>query len=776
MELLDFYAKILPTDIFAKERDQRKQSKWVGDTYASLLGVNITDVDKESERIQNENPDGECPDISTGAYASILGCHVPVRKSTKQPMIERFMGDDASTRFQPKREIPNMFKPEEGVVQNNVTVNTDQLRKRFNTSDRANDGMSTGVRVGPGVGRNASDNTQRGIHPTFRVLPKNVDSLRSVWNQKITYKPVLQSGQLGSRASDLSQRGNIEKRTPDSFTDKIGLTSRATKAEGKQPKVYSNQLVEPTQRSLEHRAVVGAAKGGDSSRRLDAFYQEPDRNEYRTPDPMLVSAPGRKQAQFDVVLPDTQRATTTTSAIVGGASHSQASVAVNYFDIPSENKRHEVYRTLPSKEAVVSSIVKRSAQYSHVAPDPTERETFTSISRTGGVAGSTVHAPVALDPNTATKTQTYGKMLLHTTPVTSQVHSQTMSEGPVYNTNDWGARTTGRQTLSATEVGDGTSIQRGRQAFVVYSNELPEPILKQTTESTSHWTAAIQQGEYRSTITDRDELRETIRQITTEQVQAQPVSVTHPKAPVFVEDATTRYGGANRQINSTDNRPTVGASLPGTAPYVTSKDASELYPTQRALTSDKSIVAGGILAPNSGMAIIDPSQAPTETARDTTGHKAYFKLKPAASKDSHGIVVSREAANLAPTIKDLNIHTPIPAGASSVVQTKQMVVERDAIRLNEARDEQMKNIENRPKVKVGNTAFPNRSTVVGEHTYLRTEDGVVQTRSPAPYHSNGSILQPKFTNQATTIPQTRETSEGWVRISDDVTHMPTSSS
>ncbi|ADO67218.1 hypothetical protein crov185 [Cafeteria roenbergensis virus] len=105
----------------------------------------------------------------------------------------------SSKNWTPKKEVEKMFAPTKhgrNTLENKPTING-QLGSRFITTFKNNMGnlpFQNKVKVKPGI----DGNNQEGRHNTYRVLPRNIDELRSETNQKLTYKqPVIESGKKG---------------------------------------------------------------------------------------------------------------------------------------------------------------------------------------------------------------------------------------------------------------------------------------------------------------------------------------------------------------------------------------------------------------------------------------------------------------------------------------------------------------------------------------------------------------------------------------------------
>ena len=100
--------------------------------------------------------------------------------------LENFTG--AFEYYKPKKEAPHLFDPMKDMsFVNGMPAITSSLTDRYLPSNKNNNGnlpFETNIKVIPGVDKK----NQLGSHSVYRILPKNVDHLRSDINQKITYE------------------------------------------------------------------------------------------------------------------------------------------------------------------------------------------------------------------------------------------------------------------------------------------------------------------------------------------------------------------------------------------------------------------------------------------------------------------------------------------------------------------------------------------------------------------------------------------------------------
>ena len=101
--------------------------------------------------------------------------------------------------YTPKKEKHHLFEPMADLTfTTGMPAITEAVQNRFLPSNKNNYGntpFQTNVRVRPGV----DDKNQEGSHSVYRVMPRNIDALRSDINQKVTYESkIIESGKKGN--------------------------------------------------------------------------------------------------------------------------------------------------------------------------------------------------------------------------------------------------------------------------------------------------------------------------------------------------------------------------------------------------------------------------------------------------------------------------------------------------------------------------------------------------------------------------------------------------
>jgi hypothetical protein len=378
MELLNFYSKILPDKLFTKKAkpieksidaafqhivnqhvsdtkiakgswlDQFNQVSYKNQNFNERENVNSNNMQYTNIEALNfnynvvKNPkDFKHNNMfhNKGGYTIIQGEIIPQPVFNKNPIIENFLGNSYD-RIPVKQEVPNMFKPEEGIFAGNkVPIDVDSLKKRYVTSDRRNDAILTDPqRVPPGFGRDANDNSQRGLQSLVRIIPRNVDQLRNANHQKVSYGSVVTPGQMSYKQPIVAP---FEKRTADTFiVDRKTEKGRAQKTETKQEGEYD---ILPTGRDMCNKGYSGPAYNAatyNKEQRLAYVIEEPNKNELKEPEPLGPTSVVKAQTVNDptsIHLHETQRQTMANNTYKPGVSAGVYNTkAVNYFDLPKE--------------------------------------------------------------------------------------------------------------------------------------------------------------------------------------------------------------------------------------------------------------------------------------------------------------------------------------------------------------------------------------------------------------------------------------------------------
>jgi len=419
MNILNYYAKILPSNLFKKkEEKQYSEKKRIEDAYKHIRNQHNNKVSNDSwikdfekptytrsavvdYNVKNHTPLSSSfttynvvdekdftqynylggTDLVTESYFPLTSGYtmignefVPNPQQNKNPVIENFLGmDNPINRIPRKREVENMFTNEERLGQKqNLTVHSTEIKDRFISSDRRNDTLLTDPqRIPPGLGKSYDDNSQRGLHPLLRVLPKNVDQIRNLNHQKKTYQNEIVLGQQMSQG--VSTIGAFNRKFEDNFeVDRPVVKSSSV---NKKPMLDGEYRNDPTKRDVSNREYTGSAYAtGKYSKheRLAIYTEEPKTNEYRTPDNFLISASTKAPMVADkdsVYIPLKSRAVHNKPDVLGPNRNTKTHT-VNYFDLPKITVRDSQVSDV--REGFISGAKKETRVYS---PDDIHRNT-----------------------------------------------------------------------------------------------------------------------------------------------------------------------------------------------------------------------------------------------------------------------------------------------------------------------------------------------------------------------------------------------------------------
>lgn len=693
------------------------------------MGTDLTDVDKEADRVAKDIK-GVVSCGDTGAYASILGCNVPVKGHTKQPVMERFLTDDRSVLYPAKKEVLNMFPIEMGVFEGNGAVNTDFIKKRSVTSSRVNDGIETGERIGPGLGRGPYDDSQRGIHPLFRVLPKDVNELRTYLHEKDTYEPQQLVGQFATKNVTAGHIGQIEKRTSETFTSRADLTTRS-RAKDTAEIVVGKFRDDPTQRDLRSVPIVGGRKAYDkfSQHVLDYYVEEPDKNEYRTPDPLIVSnsTQGHSTLQASsILIPFTQRAAGNTCNKNQGPATSitHGRTAVNYFDIPKDTARQSTNMKQPAMN--VSSVIKGTPQYSvpGMTPGITERDLSLVNTRGNNIRGAQkgINAPRAED----------------FTDIPDMTVRQTTAAEPFHSTY----QQTGQGYVRATNFSD-----------------IPDVTIRDTTAELTNLAPAS--AHPKQQINEVSLPREIgARQLVYQNVHSgQGASSQVAEGPTYDPNDIMKFTGRQTlsvPVPTTNTRKAVGGGF-------TNSDIEESrnLPSRETIPH-QTLRQSGVSSATKGDRIITQGDVPEMTQRDATQSIIDRPQGPALQVSAQGSGYRATGVQQSDTQRQVNPYSTPSAGARGIVSGG-IVVDKQTIQLDEARNQEFEVMSQRGPTKVGNASFPNKSTAVGNSLYLKPDNVIIDHRGLTPFHAS-TYDNLSFTNEVTHDRQRTDISRIWSRV------------
>lgn len=702
MELLNFYAKILPDDLF-KKRDTRietsidnafkhvvkdhvnnskiKDDSWVKQfELATYTKEPITDLNNTKyTNIENLNynynvvkdKDFKHNNMyhNRGGFTIINGERIPQPTFNKNPIIENFLGSSYD-RIPVKQEVPNMFSPHTGISKGrSEQYNFTDYKDRIVTSDRRNDARLTEPqRVPPGLGRDPNDNSQRGLHPLVRILPKNVDDLRTAIHQKVTYKNQVVPGQFISKQPVIAP---FEKRTADTFM--VDRPIEKGRAQYTATKRVGEFDMKPTERDINKRSYTGPAYNSatySKEQRLNYNIEDPKRNEYAEPEPLGASASVKAQSLNDpstIILPDTQRQTMSNNSYRSGVStnHNKGK-AINFEDTPRQTIKQT---TLVSDILGATSNIKKEYTFNplDIPKDTIKQTTLTNPNQLGYIMSSIlapdyVFNPQDLPKNTIKETQINNNDLL----------GYIMSGGPlgsVYDPTD-----TPKQTIKQTTINNpenfGTVVSSRVPESQAYSLfDLPKNTTKQTTLINADNVGYVLGSQIGQTVFDpNDKPKETIKQTSTINKRENTVSSQVPYSQVYdPENVPKNTIRQTTEVNA-DNYGFISSIFTGTQAY-------------------------------------DPKDLPKETIKQTT-HTSYTSQIGNLTHAGHGYISNQQQSKT--TQREINPNS-MP-GASQSQFKRHVQVEKDNITIRDCRNEIYSNEEKRSPTQVSLAHIPQINT------------------------------------------------------------------
>ena len=656
MEILDFYSKILPAELFNKKKEIVSTS--IENAYKHIVNQNIntTKVSDDSwmkrfqkptysrvnhsEEFQKYTPLSQLDDFTynvvknkddfkhnnffsdTSGYTIINDERIPLPVFNKNQITENFIGlDNPIDRIPRKREVLNMFLPSERITQNNSYIDTGKYYERMNTTERHNDKiLAEPQRVGPGIGRSAGDNTQRGLHSLFRILPKNVDQLRVTTNPKQSFENEYVPGQRGTNAPLI---GNVQRKYEDTFMiNRPVVRSRSQTTKTKQEGAYN---IDPTERDMNKKEYTGPAYASHTHSGLDSrlkiINEEPKTNEYRTPDQFLITGPKQQQVTDPQAysLTTNQRHTYSDhNPVLGAKDTNKGGVAVNYFEIPNVTLKDTNVTNV--RQGFINGSMRSGTAFNpkdiprHTIKQTTVDNKYLSGS-TSQVKGSQVYNLDDIPKQTIKQTVLEAFGLLGTS-----IHS-TKNESYMIDTKDTPKDTLRQSTLYNPNLLGSTihSISNGN--YTMNPNDKPKDTVRQTTmlnpDQLGTSMHSISNGNY--TVNPNDKPRDTVRQTTMLNPDQLGTSMHSISNGNYTIDPNDKPRDTVRQTTML-NPDQLGTSLhsisngnytidPNDKPRDTVRQTTMLNPDQLG-TSLHSI--------SNGNYTIDPNDKPRDTLRQTT--------------------------------------------------------------------------------------------------------------------------------------------------------------
>lgn len=196
------------------------------------------------------------------------------------PVMERFTGDFDNAVWKKKKEIEPLFKPNTEVnYVNGAPVRSDRSTERYEVGHiRNNERPFEQINVGPGLDSGYNATPTGGFQQFERdfIMPKNVDSLRVLTNQKETFEGrVVEGAGIGQRG----QQSKVDKNRADTYfensSDRYFTTTGASVAQTQRPE-YEVKDTNRVDTSMEY---VGDAYGASKAQKMDPLVRDTTRQQ-----------------------------------------------------------------------------------------------------------------------------------------------------------------------------------------------------------------------------------------------------------------------------------------------------------------------------------------------------------------------------------------------------------------------------------------------------------------------------------------------------------------
>ena len=497
--------------------------------------------------------------------------------------LENFTG--AFEYYKPKKEAPHLFDPMKNMsFVNGMPAITSSLTDRYLPSNKNNNGnlpFETNVKVIPGVDKK----NQLGSHSVYRILPKNVDHLRSDINQKITY---------GNKPLETVKKG--EFRGPNPYITKYKMpdfremktsdfvSSRANIEGPAQTGAYTN--VDTMRNEKEHyilKPAVSTNRGKRASKDTTNFTPAKKEN-YLNDNARSVSTNSKQIVMTNAASYNNynnQRSSTNSNYIAHAKKIEPNSYVIDYKDIPLTTVRQLMIHNdnilgaktdqstyvfsndmvLPVTNRQInnttdilgpSNYVKMGATYNN-DPAKTTQRPFTNYYDTSNVSTEIKHG-MLYNNDVAKITQRPSTNYSDAANISNDIKN-----GMVYN-NDV-AKITQRPSTNYSEA---ANISNDIKNGMVYNDDIAKPTIKQTT-LISTYSAMVTNPITQSYARDAKEIAKITQREGMDNTQyvghlSSLVDNTYVRDYTDIAKTTTRQQTENTQyignINSQDNEKT----------------------------------------------------------------------------------------------------------------------------------------------------------------------------------------------------------------------------
>ncbi len=295
--------------------------------------------------------------------------------------IELFSGSDQALQFKHKAEVKALFSPETNKVDSVTGVPnfSDFFESRIIPSDkRQGEKPFQPVMVTPGLNLGYNEIGNNGFHDLYRVLPKNVDQLRTVDNPKVSYQPPVVQGQKGDRRGAI---GDFIQKGPDRFYEQDPSSFMPQVGDFIAPAIYGKHLKTQTNRSLNpdnpHLNPAKSDVDFSTPEYLQGQFKKTFKRTFDHDGPRNVQYDTRGQIinQDTYLAKETQRQDTNWGdKWIGTGGNKHQDYLANYENFTPNATQRETIPELDKTNLVGNFISVPLANYANFVPETTLRE------------------------------------------------------------------------------------------------------------------------------------------------------------------------------------------------------------------------------------------------------------------------------------------------------------------------------------------------------------------------------------------------------------------
>lgn len=196
-----------------------------------------------------------------------------------------------------KREREPLFKPMKHLTNPYGTpIMDDSIKDRYETSRYRNgETIIKSSKVTPGLNLKPNQDGTHGYHDMYRVKPKNIDELRTLNKQKISYKGRVIHG-MGEEKGPL--QSPVMSYKPPTFVKNDINSLLPTSDINKAPKAKDNFILKDTNRIDQHCEYTGSASNESLGRNVPEYMRE--KYKYSTKQNFTLPEPMQKNSKSEI--------------------------------------------------------------------------------------------------------------------------------------------------------------------------------------------------------------------------------------------------------------------------------------------------------------------------------------------------------------------------------------------------------------------------------------------------------------------------------------------